>query len=140
MFKGVLIRGFYRPCLIKGVLIRGVPLSLFQRVLIRGVPLYNIISTYITYITKIQSGPQNSLYSYIRIYMFSSMCYAYICHNTVDNTSDDGVYQLEPTIIEDRVDCYPSDSEAERQDISYQVVNILQDMYQSSAGGSGWTE
>ena len=143
LFKGVLIRGV-PPSLFKGVLIRGVPPSLFQGVLIRGVPLYNIIATHITYITKIQSGHFKILYIAIYVllsfYMFSSMCYVYICHNTVDNTSDDGVYQLEPTVIEDRVGCYPSDSEEARQDISYQVVNILQDMYQTSAGGSGWTE
>ena len=69
--------------------------------------------------------------------MFSSMCYAYICHNTADSTSDGDVYQLEPTIIKDRVDCYPSDSEAERQDIVYRVVNILHRYESSSAGGSG---
>ena len=69
----------------------------------------------------------------------------YICHNTADSTSDGDVYQLEPKIIEDRVGCYPSDSEAARQDISYSVVNILEQYLNSITSGSGqsgsdWTE
>ena len=58
-------------------------------------------------------------------------------YNTADSISVGDVYQLEPTVIEDRVGCYPSDSEAERQDIYYSVVNILEQYLNSITSGSG---